>query len=200
MTFQPSDVILFFLIALSVYFDLTKKKIPNFLTFPAMLLGFIVYTVSGGLQGFVFSFTGFLVGMLVFIIPFMLGGMGGGDVKLMGAVGALKGVEFILYTTFFTALAGGLIAVIFLIINKRLLRFLLNIFSRIAVPILTALYLRTGLEFLNKAAGFFSSLLEIQDTAGRLAFPYGVAIAIGALLVWSRLGFAIMPVYGIIKF
>ena len=44
-------------------------------------------------------------------IPFALGGMGAGDVKLMGVVGALKGPEFVWVAFLASAMAGGILAI-----------------------------------------------------------------------------------------
>ena len=178
------DCILLVLLALAVFFDITRKRIPNFLTFPVILLGLILYTISGGLSGFSFGIAGFGVGIAVFFIPFALGGMGGGDVKLMGAIGALKGVEFILYTALFTALAGGILALAYLIFSGQLFAMRKNIFYMGAGFLFKALYFRLRYPYFNQLSVHYSSRQEetqLQFKRGTL--PYGVAIAIGAVIV-----------------
>ena len=60
------DYILILLLACVIYFDLTQKRIPNFLTFPAILLGLIIFAVQGGFDGFIQGLSGFGVGIAVF--------------------------------------------------------------------------------------------------------------------------------------
>ena len=61
---------------------------------------------------------GLLVGFGLFFLPFVLGGLGGGDVKLVMAVGAIAGPEYTLYAAAYCALAGGVIALALLLIRS----------------------------------------------------------------------------------
>ncbi|MFK4998209.1 prepilin peptidase [Bacillus sp. N9] len=70
------------------------------------------------IRRFSFSGKGFLVGFALLLIPYLLGGMGAGDVKLMAAIGALMGTTFVLYSFVYIALIGGFIS-IFLIMKNR---------------------------------------------------------------------------------
>ena len=179
MNFQINDIILFILILISAYFDITKKKIPNFITLPVILWGLLTYTIFDGLAGLRFSGFGFLVGLAVFLIPFILGGMGGGDVKLMAAIGALKGWRFILYTTVFTGLAGGIIVLLILIKEKRLLITLKRVLAIVLKPIMLVL----TLTFENKKLKLFNNWrLDSQINWEKQYIPYGVAIGIGAIV------------------
>ncbi len=181
-----NNVILVLLIVSSVYFDITKKKIPNFLTFPVILWGLLAYTVSGGLDGFRFSLYGFLAGLAVFLIPFALGGMGGGDVKLLAAVGALKGYVFVLHTALLAALCGGVMAVGYLLIKKRLWRTLRKAIGILAAPVFTFLSWRFRRPFIKDLAAYFSPAPVAGEE--KLYLPYGVAIGLGALLVLFKVG------------
>jgi prepilin peptidase CpaA len=58
-----------------------------------------------------------MVGLGLFILPFMLGGIGGGDVKLFAALGAWMGAELVAYIGLFAAVAGGIMA--FFILLRR---------------------------------------------------------------------------------
>lgn len=177
MTHITNNIILFLLIALSAYSDITKKKIPNFITLPVILWGLLTYTIFDGLAGLKFSGFGFLVGLAVFLIPFILGGMGGGDVKLMAAIGALKGWRFVLYTTVFTGLAGGIIVTLILIKERKLLVTLKRVLAIILKPILFVL----TLTFENKKLKQFNDwLLNSQINWEKRYIPYGAAIGIGA--------------------
>ncbi|UNC93457.1 A24 family peptidase [Candidatus Contubernalis alkaliaceticus] len=184
MNFNINDYILIILIVLSLYFDLTQKKIPNFLTVPAVIWGLLYNTILNPFQGFVFSFSGLLVGIAVFLIPFMLGGMGGGDVKLMGAIGALKGMHFVLSSAVLTALFGGLIAVVILIVKGQLLSTLKRIILPVLKPLVSLVALRFRSPQLNEYYAGLSAEKEIK-TADSLYFPYGVAIGLGTLTALS---------------
>ena len=92
--------------------DIRKRRILNIVTLPAILIGLIYYTVTSGFEGFLFSGKGLLVGFLILLIPYLLGGMGAGDVKLMAAIGALTGTSFVIESFLYTAIIGGLIAII----------------------------------------------------------------------------------------
>lgn len=184
MNLHPNDYILLTLLLLSLFFDLTKKKIPNFLTFPVILWGLISYTITAGLEGFLFSLYGLLLGIAIFFIPFLLGGMGGGDVKLLGAIGAMKGAQFVFYTAIITALCGGILAVIYLIINGQLLRTLKKFSRLFLAPLFTILYFRLGYAFLNRLCLFFSFPSDTQEEK-KVSLPYGVPIVLGTLIVLS---------------
>lgn len=99
------------LVAACAVFDWRSRRIPNALTLPAIGAGLLLYALSDGVAGLAFSAKGLAVGAGVFFVPYYLGGMGAGDVKLMGAVGALLGWPMTLVALFYAALAGGLCAV-----------------------------------------------------------------------------------------
>jgi len=71
--------------------DLRTGLIPNWLTFPALLIALLVETAYGGMRGFVGALLGIVVCGLVPLVFHRLGAMGGGDVKLFAALGALGG-------------------------------------------------------------------------------------------------------------
>ncbi len=187
------DYLLLALLVLAIYFDITKKKIPNFLTFPAILLGLFIYLFSGGLGGLLSGLAGFGVGMALLLVPFALGGMGGGDVKLLGAIGALKGVEFILYTALFTALAGGVLALAYLVISGQLFPMLKKGFYMGAAFLFKKVYFLLRKPYLNRLSVYYTSRMEeISLKYKKAALPYGVAIAIGAIIV---MGYGLMEFF-----
>jgi len=101
--------------AAACWFDVRTRRIPNALTFPAAALGLIVATLAHGGQGAVTSAAGLLVGLTLFFPLFLLGGLGGGDVKLMGALGAWLGTSVMLGVAFYTSLAGGVLAIVLIV-------------------------------------------------------------------------------------
>ena len=104
--------------AAACWFDVRTRRIPNALTFPAAALGLIACTVTHGGHGTVSSAAGLLLGLALFFPIFALKGLGAGDVKLMGALGAWLGTSVIFGVAFYTALAGGVFGTV-LIVRHR---------------------------------------------------------------------------------
>ena len=91
--------------------DLRSRRIPNILTFGAALAAFAYGAVTGGLSGLGSALLGWLIGAAVFFVPFALGGLGGGDVKLLGALGAWLGPVGAIWVGLYTGIAGGVMAI-----------------------------------------------------------------------------------------
>src|SRR3954447_22625979 len=91
---SPRDITLILLVTATALFDLRSGKIPNALTYPACIFGLGLSIAEGGGLGLTNSLAGLAVGFLPFFVLYLSGGLGGGDVKLMAAVGALMGFPF----------------------------------------------------------------------------------------------------------
>jgi prepilin peptidase CpaA len=101
----------------------------------------------------------------IFIVLYLMGGMGAGDVKLMGAVGAMIGPQMVLIAALYTAIAGGIYAIAVIAFHPR------------ARAIRTAL-METVKTFIYQRS------LRYDRPAGEENPPklcYGVAIAIGTI-------------------
>jgi prepilin peptidase CpaA len=92
--------------------DVRTGRIPNALTFGAALGAFLFQILSGGFGGAMSAAGGWLVGALLFLPFFAVGGMGGGDVKLLAALGAWLGPPETLWLAAYSAIAGGVLGVI----------------------------------------------------------------------------------------
>lgn len=79
------------LMTIAVVIDVKTRRIPNWLTVSAFACGVIYHAVTNGWQGVGFAMGGFGVGFGILLVLWLVGGGGGGDVKLMGAVGAWVG-------------------------------------------------------------------------------------------------------------
>jgi len=90
--------------------DVRSRRIPNVLTFSGALIALVFHGLTNGLSGLGFAAAGLLVGLGVFFVPFALGGMGGGDVKLMAALGAWCGPFTVLWLAAYTGIAGAVVA------------------------------------------------------------------------------------------
>lgn len=84
-----------------------------------MLAGIATNTIFFGVNGFIFSITGCLVPVLLLIIFFALRMLGAGDIKLFAAIGSIMGLEFVLYNMAYSFLAGGVIALGILTVNRN---------------------------------------------------------------------------------
>lgn len=152
-----SSILLIVLLIICVITDLKERKIYNAVLFPFLLAAFILHAFIGGLQGVTDVFLGTAVGLGILLIPYLLGGMGAGDVKLLAVIGGIKGIGFVLIASIYMALAGGIIAIFVLLFRTGFLTRILYFFQG----------LRHGIRL---------SLFEDKTT-----FPYGVAIAAGAV-------------------
>lgn len=173
------------LIVLSVlvfYFDIVRRKIPNFLTFPAMLLGLLYHGFTGGWSGLGYSLGGLLLGAGLLLLPFVLGGMGAGDVKYLAAVGALQGAGFTAAAALLSALAGGAAAFFILLLQGRLRLTLLGLFGAPLSRLLAFLAERLRFPLLFRLA---ARAAPPRGERKHIYLPYGVAIALGALLLLS---------------
>jgi prepilin peptidase CpaA len=92
--------------------DVRTRRIPNVLTFGTALFAIALQTSTDGTHGLGLALVGWLVGVAIFFPIFALGGMGAGDVKLVGALGACLGPLGALHVALGAAIAGGLLAVL----------------------------------------------------------------------------------------
>jgi prepilin peptidase CpaA len=92
--------------------DLRTRRIPNVLTFGAAQAGLLYQFVGGGIDGLGHAALGWFAGAVIFILPFALGGLGGGDVKLLAALGAWLGPADVLWLSLYTGIAGGVMALV----------------------------------------------------------------------------------------
>jgi prepilin peptidase CpaA len=98
--------------------DLWHRKVSNAIALGAFASGLVVQARFGGLAGFWDALLGSVIGFAVFLIFFLMGGMGGGDVKLMAGFGAILGSKLIVVAALMTAIVGGLMALVYLIVKK----------------------------------------------------------------------------------
>lgn len=76
--------------------DLRMKRVPNYLTVPAAVLGLAYHSLAPAGQGPWMALAGFAVGFALLLLPWILGGGGMGDVKLLAALGVWLGPLLIL--------------------------------------------------------------------------------------------------------
>ena len=148
-------------------YDLRSRRIPNYLTFgsAALALGYAVATA--GWSGLGMGVGGWALGVALFIPFFLLRGMGAGDVKLLAALGAWVGPVVLLSLTFYTAISGGVMALVVVLWRRKLAATFENLW------LLLCHFRVVGLKPMSELS------LENKNT---LSLPYGLPIAAGALL------------------
>jgi prepilin peptidase CpaA len=168
-----SDLVLAAALLISLVTDLRERKIYNKVVFPATGAAILLHLADGGWPGLGLSLAGWLSGIGLLMIPYLMGGMGAGDVKLLGLVGAAKGTVFVLYAGLYMFLAGGLIAMAVLIFRQGFVQRLQ--------------WIACGLYAWSH--GQRIPLITKDSFSG--TYPYGVAIVAGAALCYGLRGWGV---------
>ncbi len=155
------------LVVIAMACDLKDRKVPNALTVTAAALALAIAALPGE-PGFRDALLGFVVGFAVGVPLFALGGLGGGDVKLLAAVGAFLGFARLPMALLVTAFVGGAMAIFIALRNGILLETVFNTLRVAASLVAPKKYERP-------------TLLSPQ---GSILLPYAVAIGAGALIGW----------------
>jgi prepilin peptidase CpaA len=164
------DIFLVLFIGLAAAFDLKERRIPNWLVLAAMLGGLLLHIVNGA-PGLLDSLSGIGLGVALLFIPFALGWLGAGDVKLVGAIGAVLGVAWVPRVLFYSALAGGLLALLSLTTQSA------------RWSVLKDTWIDVKLFVTSRGAVIPASVGE-RDIKGVHTIPYGVAIGLGTLVAF----------------
>ena len=90
--------------------DVARRRISNWIPISAFGAGILLQSSLHGWRGTGSALLGTIAGFSIFLIFYLLGGMGGGDVKLMAGFGALLGVKKLLEAALWTAGCGGVLA------------------------------------------------------------------------------------------
>jgi prepilin peptidase CpaA len=165
-----SDAVIFSVSGLAVFFDLSIRKIPNWV----ILIGLLFGLTLNGFQGssyLIASILGFVTAIVVLILPFALGWLGAGDVKYFGVVGALLGVSWLPRVFFYSALVAGSIAAGYMLMGfARTLRF-----KELWLDLKTMIV--TGGQFLPNS-------VSARTSEHGVSVPWGVAFAAGTILAY----------------
>lgn len=97
--------------------DLYRRQISNWTCSAAVLGGLAWHTGHEGWKGVATSLLGAAGGFGVFLLFYLLHGMGGGDLKLMAGFGSILGPASVFHAAFFVALFGGVMAAVWLAIH-----------------------------------------------------------------------------------
>ena len=158
--------------------DISRQRIPNWLTGPAMLAGLVMHLCIGGWRDMLTSLTALALCGGVFLVFHLAGGMGAGDVKLIAAEGCLLGLSNAGMLLTCTVLCGGVLALSLAILCGRLGQTIRNVLA------LTAHHGRHGLRPHPEMNVLNNSTLRL---------PYALAIAAGCgatIFLQTSLGIA----------
>ncbi len=162
--------IFFLALIVAAYTDLKHGKISNRITMGGSIAGIFLFALAQGIPGLTSSCLGWILGFFPFYLLFRMGGLGLGDVKLMGMVGALGGPLFVLHSFWYTGLIGFIMALVVLIQKRQIQSGMKRVW-----------FLCLKLLGLGKTP-------ELQDPMETLTIPYGLAIVLGSYLAFFKQG------------
>jgi prepilin peptidase CpaA len=144
--------------------DVRARRIPNALTVAALLVALVLRGAMGGGE-LLLGLAGFGMALLVLVPLFALGGVGGGDVKLLAAVGAFLGPTAFIVALLATAIAGGAMSLAWAIRRGVILPVLFS----------TGGLLKYVITFGHGGER------TTRESPGAVSVPYAIAIAAGTL-------------------
>lgn len=172
---DPSQGIFLFAVvvftATAMVTDLRTRTLPNWLTVSGAVIAILFHVITAGWAGLGFALGGFAVGFGILLVLWLIGGGGGGDVKLMGAVGAWLGPQltlavFLLSTLF--ALFGSIAVLAHTSVNR-------------GFGYVQRRYIKPQSTSFKTAAS--ASLADQAQRTQRRLMPYALPVALGTWLV-----------------
>ncbi len=158
--------------------DGLKLKVPNWITFPMIVSGWIYSaTLSpyAGWEGLMYSLVGTAVGLALLLPAYAIGGMGAGDVKLLAGVGAWVWGTDTFYAFAISAIVGGIIAILMVVFRRKWFKHQSQ-FWMICNEILTV-------KDPEKLAA-----IAADRKSTMMLLPYGIPIAIGTIAYFAVAG------------
>lgn len=159
-------------VALAVWagwLDWRSRRIPNWLTIPGIVVGLVGHSILGGWSGAKLALAGAAVPLAILLPAVLLRGLGAGDWKLMGALGALLGWAQILLVLLASIFLAGLLAMVQLVRQKRVKTTLANVWELVRGFFVYGLYPHLDITLDNPASS---------------SVPFGVAAAVATLLCY----------------
>lgn len=158
--------------------DGLKLKVPNWLTFPMIISGWVysaAFSPFAGWEGLMYSIVGTVVGLALLLPAYAIGGMGAGDVKLLAGVGAWVWGTTTFYAFALSAIIGGIIAVLMVVLRRSWFKHQ-GQFWMICNEILTV-------KDPEKLAA-----IAAERKPTMMLLPYGIPIAIGTIAYFAAAG------------
>jgi prepilin peptidase CpaA len=148
--------------------DLRTRRLPNWLTVSAWAVAIVFHSVTSGLSGLAMALAGFAAGFGILLVLWLIGGGGGGDVKLMGALGAWLGVQLTVVVFVLSTVLAVFAAIIALCLRA----------AQRGLP--AAMRGKRREKSNNRAA-------DQEEKAKRRLLPYALPVAVGTwmVLAWT---------------
>ncbi len=167
-------VLLLLLLVFALFSDIKTYKIKNTIILPFILIGIIINLCVYGVERLHTVIIGIIIPIICLVPLYSLKMLGGGDIKLFSAIGAIMGHKFVISAIGFSFLSGGIIALIIMLIRKNfkkrfvyLYQYLKNCFMTLSIQPYT---------YIN----FGSKNAITEDNSGR--FPFAIAVAFGTVI------------------
>lgn len=160
---------------LAAVIDGFELKVPNWVTFPFIASGWIYSVAAFGWEGLYWSIAGTVIGLLLLLPAYAIGGMGAGDVKLLAGIGAWTLSTHTFYAFCATVVIGAIMAVAMVLyrgaFKKHAAQFQL---------ILNEIFTIRDAETLSEIAA--------ERKPRMMLLPYGIPMCIGTLLYFAWAG------------
>ena len=162
---------MFAFVAVCLITDLAERKIYNSVVLCGLVVAMGIHVVEQGFYlGFTYTISGFFTGIFLLLIPFVMGGLGAGDVKMLAMIGAFLGHGLVLPVMLASALVGGVFALVVMLREGEFL----NRMKKLVISLLCFAGTRKSAHLEN---------IDDDQRSGR-AIPYGVALTVGVVIIY----------------
>lgn len=163
------EIVLIVLVLAAAIYDVRYRRIPNWVSVSGALIGVALNSfLYPGVPGLIFALKGLALGFCMYFLLYALHAMGAGDVKLMGAAGSLVGWQDWFGIFLITAILGGIMSVLVVLLRKRFKKTLWNVGYIVG-------------EMKSGRAAFVSrEELDVKSPQA-MGLPHGAVIAIGTI-------------------
>lgn len=169
---SPPLIVVLGAVLVTAVIDWWKFKIYNLVTLPLLISGVIYHGLAEEGSGVAQSLLGVLFGVAILGVFFCMGGMGGGDVKLLAAVGAWLCLPLTFWLFVASALASGLYAIVLIVRHKRMAQTWVN---------LKIIYYRVATVARHLGADDHVETAVNQDDRRKRVIPFAAMVAVGML-------------------
>ena len=157
-------------VLLASWIDYTQRRVPNWLNLALILSGLTVQGIFFGWTGLGIGFGGLLTGLALLIVPWLMHGLGAGDVKLLAAIGVWLGPILAFYSFALGAAIGGVAAIVMILFTGRLKM----AWANLGIILAKCSNRQTVFSEFGSAKSF--------GTSSQL-LPYGVPLTAGTLII-----------------
>lgn len=164
------DFILIVVAGLAAFFDLSVRRIPNWLILFGLGAGLIL-NLYGGASQFIYSMLGFVFGIGVFVVPFSLGWIGAGDVKYFGVIGAMLGMKWMPRVVFYSVVVAGIMAIGSVLLGHCRVGFFKTAWYECKIAVLSF-------------GQILPETVNMRVSKGAYTLPWGVALALGTIFAY----------------